>query len=881
MSEQDSKAAASADNARIDAYSEVKDAEKAGSGSAAKAGESDLAGSGLSSEETVVMSPIAANGSGAPAASVTAAETAILPRMGADGSGGAASPMGADGDGEEPYDPFAGFDRPAAPLPPTPVLPGGDSADGSASDYTPIPARASNPASASAQAPSSVHDSASPYAHGSAPAPTQIPDSTPTQTPASVSTPAPAPTPTSTPAPAPASTADGDSPSVAPAAARLAGVRFAAFDDDPKSAKAKSRHKGKGRGGDRHKGKGGEAKDGVGFGRGPEDESADDAGADAPQAGTSAATGSASASVPHVTGREVLKRFAAYYKPYRGLFFFDLACAVILACIDLAFPQFLNFFTRDFFLRPADQVLGSLGVILALFVVLYGVRTACQYFITSWGHVMGAYMEADMRADLFEQYQRLSFSYYDKNDTGTMMSKMLTDLFDISELAHHGPENLFICTLKIVGSFVLLSFISVPLALAMVGATVLMAIYAVWRNYIRRTVFRENRERMADINARVQDSLGGIRVVKAFGNEPSEIRRFAAVNGEFTKTKKQAYRFLGSFHAANSLYQGVLYTLTIVGGGYLVATGGMRPADLAIFALYIGIFIAPVEQLVNFVETLQKGYAGFRRFVEVLAIDPDVKDEPGAMPLRKGPGEVRYRDVHFSYDPGREVLHGLNLTVPAGKTVALVGPSGGGKTTTCSLLPRFYDVTDGSIEIDGMNVRGATLKSLRSVIGIVQQDVYLFNGTVRENIAYGCPEATAPDIERAARQANAHEFIMGLENDYDTLVGERGARLSGGQKQRIAIARLFLRNPRILILDEATSALDNESELAVQRSLEALSAGRTTIVIAHRLSTIRSADLIAVVDDGRVVEQGCHEELLAMGGTYARYYHLQFGRKKL
>lgn len=601
--------------------------------------------------------------------------------------------------------------------------------------------------------------------------------------------------------------------------------------------------------------------------------------ADGAQAAGSAAPTPASDERPEVpvSAEAVFKRFAAYYKPYRGLFYFDLLCAVVLACVDLAFPQFLNFFTKDFFLRPAGEVLGALGLILALFVALYLVRTACQYFITSWGHVMGAYMEADMRADLFAQYQRLSFSYYDRHNTGAMMSKLLTDLFDISELAHHGPENLFICTLKIVGSFVLLSFISLPLALGLAAATALMAVYAVWRNYIRRTIFRANRERMADINARVQDSLGGIRVVKSFGNERAEMRKFADVNVLFTDTKKEAYRFMGSFHAVNSLYQGALYTITVVGGGYLVATGGMQAVDLAIFALYIGIFMAPVEQLVNFVETFQKGYAGFRRFCEVLAVRPDIADAPGAKPLEAGPGAVRYRGVRFSYDGEHEVLCGLDLDIRAGETVALVGPSGGGKTTTCSLLPRFYDAHVGAVEVDGADVRGVTVESLRAAIGIVQQDVYLFSGTVRDNIAYGRPGATQAEIEEAARKANIHDFVTGLDEGYDTLVGERGARLSGGQKQRIAIARVFLRDPRILILDEATSALDNESERAVQRSLEELSAGRTTIVIAHRLSTIRGADRIAVVDAGRVVEQGTHEQLLAAGGTYARYYQLQFG----
>ena len=606
----------------------------------------------------------------------------------------------------------------------------------------------------------------------------------------------------------------------------------------------------------------------------------------APAADPTAPSG---ADEPRVSARQVLARFVAYYKPYKFLFFFDLVCASVLAAVDLAFPQFLGFFTREFFLEPPEAILSALGWIALGFAALYALRTACQYFITAWGHIMGARMEADMRMDLFRQYQRLSFSYYDRNNTGEMMSKLVTDLFDISELAHHGPENLFICILKIAGSFVLLFMINVPLTAIMLAATAVMAAYAFWRNYRKRVIFTENRRKMADINARLQDSLGGIRVVKSFGNEGVEIAKFGGTNERFVDTKESSYRFMGAFHAVNSVFTGVLYTVTIVGGGYFVATGGLAPAELAIYALYIGIFLSPIEQLINFTEQFQKGYAGFRRFMEVLAVRPDVRNRPGALPLAAAEaergradgfvaGEVRYRGVRFGYDGEHEVLRGLDLAIPAGTTVALVGPSGGGKTTTCSLLPRFYDPGAGSVEIDGIDVRDVTVETLREAIGIVQQDVYLFGGTVRENIAYGRPDATDAQIVEAARRANIHEFVMGLPEGYDTFVGERGARLSGGQKQRIAIARVFLRNPRILILDEATSALDNESERAIQASLEELSEGRTTLVIAHRLSTIRGADLIAVVEDGRMVEQGTHDELLELGGTYARYYEMQFGR---
>ncbi|WP_251179021.1 ABC transporter ATP-binding protein [Adlercreutzia agrestimuris] len=583
-----------------------------------------------------------------------------------------------------------------------------------------------------------------------------------------------------------------------------------------------------------------------------------------------------------VSAWRVWSRFISYYGPYKGLFFADLLCATLLAAVDLAFPQFLNFFTKEFFLEAPSVIVSSLGLIALLFAALYLLRTGCQYFITCWGHIMGAYMEADMRRDLFSQYQRLTFSYYDRHNTGAMMAKVTSDLFDISELAHHGPENLFICTLKIVGSFVLLFMINVPLTLIMLVATLVMATLSFILNYRRRVIFRENRERMAGINATVQDSLGGIRVVKSFGGESAERAKFAVANDAFLSTKKRSYRFLGAFHAMNSLFMGLLYTVTIVGGGYFVAQGTLQVTDLAIYALYIGIFIAPVEQLINFTETLQKGYAGFRRFMEVLDEHPDVQNLPDAQSLDEIEldgvrGRVDYDDVWFAYDQDKPVLRGLNLHVPAGSTVALVGPSGGGKTTTCSLLPRFYDVDAGSISIDGIDIRDVTLSSLREAIGIVQQDVYLFGGSVRDNIAYGRADATDDEIIEAAKRANADEFIRALPEGYNTLVGERGARLSGGQKQRIAIARVFLRNPRILILDEATSALDNESEHAIQASLAELSRGRTTLIIAHRLSTIRTAQLIAVVEDGRVVEQGTHDELLALNGTYARYYRMQFG----
>ena len=637
---------------------------------------------------------------------------------------------------------------------------------------------------------------------------------------------------------------------------------------------------------------------------------------------------------PSISGAQVFKKFIGYYGKYKFLFWFDLVCATLLACIDLAFPQLLNFFTRDFFLQPAPVVMGALGLICAGMAALYLLRTGCQWFIARWGHVMGARMEADMRTDLFEQYQRLSFSYYDKNNTGEMMSRLVTDLFDVSELAHHGPENIFICSLKIIGSFVLLFFINVPLTLIMLACTAVMAVYAAWVNYRKRVIFTENRRTMAGVNSRIQDALGGMRVVKSFGNEALEAEKFARTNRLFVDTKERSYKFMGRFHAVNSLFTGLLYTIVVVGGGYFMVQGQIEPTDLAIYALYIGIFLSPIEVLINFAEQFQKGYAGFRRFAEIMAIEPAVQDKPGAIDLedaakedangrseRDGQsakqagatdektagaemservparnarcadassaadsptrnlvrGDIRYENVAFSYDGATDVLHGFTLHAPAGKTTALVGPSGGGKTTTCSLLPRFYDVREGRVSIDGADVRDVTLASLRRTVGIVQQDVYLFDGTIRDNILYGNPAATDAEVIEAAKRANIHDTIMGFENGYDTYVGERGARLSGGQKQRISIARVFLGNPPILILDEATSALDNESERHVQESLAELSKGRTTLVIAHRLSTIRGADKTAVVDGGRVVEEGTHDELIALGGTYARYCAMQFG----
>jgi ATP-binding cassette subfamily B protein len=576
----------------------------------------------------------------------------------------------------------------------------------------------------------------------------------------------------------------------------------------------------------------------------------------------------------------LFRKFIGYYHPYRAIFFFDLLCAVVLSAIDVSFPQILRWLMNGLFRLDTAALLSGLRILAPALLIMYLVRFGCQYYITSWGHIMGARMESNMRQDLFNHYQRLSFSYYDRNNTGEMMSKLVSDLFDISELAHHGPENIFISFLKIIGSFILMMTINIPMTLILAGVTLLMLFFSLYKNKKMRAIFLDNRKKIAGVNAQVQDSLAGIRVVKSFGNEELEQRKFEDSNLRFLDSKVSSYRIMGSFRAGNSFFEGMLYLTVLVCGGIFVARGSLSVTDLAVYALYINIFVNPIDVLVEFTEMFQKGYSGFRRFVEVLETDPDIKDKPGAKDLAGIRGDIEYRDVSFSYDESEKVLKRINLHIQPGQTVALVGPSGGGKTTLCSLLPRFYDVTSGSVRIDGSDVRGLRLSSLRNAIGIVQQDVYMFTGSIRSNIAYGKPDATDEEIMEAARSAGIHDFISSLPDGYDTFVGERGTRLSGGQKQRIAIARVFLKNPPILILDEATSALDNESERRVQESLDRLAKNRTTIVIAHRLSTIRNADRIVVIADHGIAESGTHGELLRKNGIYAKYYNMQFDGKE-
>ena len=489
---------------------------------------------------------------------------------------------------------------------------------------------------------------------------------------------------------------------------------------------------------------------------------------------------------------------------------------------------------------------------------------------------MGAKMESGMRKELFERFEAFSFSYYDTHNTGEMMSKLVSDLFDISELAHHGPENIFISFVKIVGSFILLMRINVPMTLCLVSVVLVMAVFSVSRNRKMRATFSDNRKKVAGINSSLQDTLGGIKVVKSFTGEEIEEKKFDKSNLAFLESKKDNYKQMALFHSGNNFFEGLLFVTVIVAGGVLIAKGQMTVEDMAIYALYINIFINPVNVLVEFTEQLQKGLAGFGRFCEVMETELEIVDKDGAKELTHVEGVIDYEDVSFAYGEEESVLDHISLHVEKGKNIAIVGPSGGGKTTLCSLLPRFYDVTGGSVKIDGVDIRDVTQRSLRSFIGIVQQDVYLFNGTVRENIAYGKPDATMDEIREAAEKADLTGFINTLSDGFDTLVGERGARLSGGQKQRIAIARVFLKNPPILILDEATSALDNESERYVQDSLEKLSVGRTTITIAHRLSTILGADEIIVLGSNGIEERGTHKELLKTGGLYEKYYRMQF-----
>ena len=568
------------------------------------------------------------------------------------------------------------------------------------------------------------------------------------------------------------------------------------------------------------------------------------------------------------------QKFIQYYKPYKKVFIFDLICAAFISLVDLAYPQILRSLTKTLFLKDASTILKTLPVIGGILFICYVFQAFCKYYVSCQGHIMGAQMERDMRHKLFDHYENLSFSYYDQHNTGQMMSRLVSDLFDISEAAHHGPENLFISLVKIVGSFIFLFIIQWKLAIILLVIVLLMIFFSAKQNRRMQATFLDNRRKIGDINASLQDSLSGIRIVQSFANEDIEREKFRLGNEAFLDSKRDNYHAMGSFQSGNTFFQGMMYLVTLLAGGYFIALGQMSAADLAMYALYIGIFISPIQILVELTEMIQKGMSGFIRYQAIIDIEPEITDCVDAVDMKHPDGDICYHDVSFSYEDNEIVLNNIDFTIKSGKSVALVGPSGGGKTTICSLLPRFYDITDGSITIGGQNIKNIKLESLRNSIGIVQQDVYLFGASVKENIAYGKPDATFDEIVEAAKKANIHDFIMTLPDGYDTFVGERGTRLSGGQKQRISIARVFLKNPPILILDEATSALDNESEQHIQKSLDALSKNRTTITIAHRLSTIQNADEILVIDGQTIKERGTHEELITFGGLYAKYYYM-------
>jgi ATP-binding cassette subfamily B protein len=570
-----------------------------------------------------------------------------------------------------------------------------------------------------------------------------------------------------------------------------------------------------------------------------------------------------------------LKKMISYYKPYRHIFWADMFFAVLSAAVALLIPLVVRYVTSTLIYMEADEILRQIAYIAVFLFVLLAVDCFSRFFIGNYGHVMGAKMEYDMRAEIFAHMQKLSFAFYDDAKVGQLMSRITSDLFDITELLHHGPENIILSVLKITGAFLILVNINGWLAFAAFLVIPFMFLFAYFLNKKMRRAFRRNREKIADINAQIEDNLSGIRVVKSFANEEIENQKFRAGNDGFLSAKKNSYRYMGSFQAGVGVFTTLIQVNVILAGGILIAYQRMNVSDLITFLLYIGVFTDPIRTLVDFTEQFQNGYSGFERFREIMDMEPDIEDAPDAVELTNVKGNITFEDVSFQYKDGSDnVLNHVSLDVPAGSYMALVGSSGAGKTTLCSLIPRFYDVTGGRVCIDGTDIRSVTLKSLRNHIGMVQQDVYLFSGTIYENILYGKPGATREEVIAAAKNANAHDFIMSFPDGYETDIGQRGIKLSGGQKQRLSIARVFLKNPPILIFDEATSALDNESEKVVQDSLEKLAKNRTTFVIAHRLTTIQNAEKILVLTEEGIAESGSHEELLAKGGIYEKLYHM-------
>ncbi len=575
--------------------------------------------------------------------------------------------------------------------------------------------------------------------------------------------------------------------------------------------------------------------------------------------------------------KEKLKKLFAYYGPYKKLFYSDMFFAVLGAAVTLIIPLVVRYITNEVVYFDAAGARASVLKLGALMVALVLLEIFCNFYIAYFGHIMGARMEADMRRDIFGHYQKLTFAFYDNQKVGHLLSRITSDLFDISELLHHGPEDLVISVIKIIGSFTILLMVNVKLAFVAFAFIPVMAAFAFYYNGKMGKAFQRNREKIAEINSQIEDSLSGIRVVKSFANEREEMKKFKRGNDNFVAAKKVSYKYMGIYNSGLGAMSTLITVVVLVVGVCMMLNGAVTLTDLITFLLYINNFTDPVKKLVTFTEQFQNGYSGFERFLEILSIAPDIKDKPGAVSVGQMKGEIEFKDVSFQYEEQNEkVLNHINLKVDAGDYMALVGPSGVGKTTMCSLIPRFYEVSSGAITIDGIDIRDMKLDDLRSNVGIVQQDVYLFAGTVLDNIRYGRMDATDEEVVRAAKNANAHEFIMGLPHGYHTDIGQRGVKLSGGQKQRLSIARVFLKNPPILIFDEATSALDNESEQVVQRSLEGLARQRTTFVIAHRLTTIQNAQKILVLTEDGIAEEGTHEELLQKKGIYEALYHRNF-----
>ncbi len=575
--------------------------------------------------------------------------------------------------------------------------------------------------------------------------------------------------------------------------------------------------------------------------------------------------------------KENLKKMISYYKPYRKIFWADMFFAALSAAVALSIPLVIRYVTSTLIYKPADVIMEQLLYIALIFAGMIVVDCFSRFFIGNYGHVMGAKMEYDMRAEIFGHMQKLSFSFYDDAKVGQLMSRITSDLFDITELLHHGPENIILSILKIFGALVILCNINVWLALAAFAVLPFMIVFAVVLNKKMRRAFKKNRIKIAAINEQIEDNLSGIRVVKSFANEDIENQKFKVGNDGFLAAKKNSYKLMGAFQSGVGVFTTLIQINVILAGAVLIAKNMLNISDLITFLLYIGVFTDPIRTIVDFTEQFQNGYTGFERFREIMNIEPDITDSPDACDIGEVRGDISFENVSFSYkDSQDKVLNNVSLEVPAGSYMALVGSSGAGKTTLCSLIPRFYDVTSGRILIDGRDIRDIKLKSLRNQIGIVQQDVYLFSGTIFENIQYGKPKASREEVIEAAKNANAHEFIMSFPDGYDTDIGQRGIKLSGGQKQRLSIARVFLKNPPILIFDEATSALDNESERVVQESLEKLAKNRTTFVIAHRLTTIQNAQKILVLSEEGIAESGTHRELLEKGGLYEKLYHMHY-----